>query len=235
MSSAIEELTGVRENTTTASVGSGPIVAQFPLVSKNSAGKPSQKFGGRRRLKIRRTESLVEDDFSTEKSVIPQGAEKISTSEIQPGKVQVSSSEEFSEPLISTTVALVAPDATPNAEIPLDPAQVPAGLVQPQVTAEVPSPEVPAANGRTDALSVIIGNHQEKFNPALLSGKPVDVNSLVEGTLASITGKPASSASAATKAAKILAEAHSGKVPDHVYNPEAGVKASAAMRMVFGD
>jgi hypothetical protein len=228
---SIDQLLG--ETTTTGSI---PCVATSPLLVARTFRDRGTKSKVARLLKRKQLKQEAVDD----EPIIPGDAKPLVTvtgDEASSGKGSEKNGSEFHEPLIPTSVALVAPDLTPDSEVPLDPSQVPLPVNQPSAPV-ASSPTAPVIKDEGSVMQTLIGLHQEKFNPKLLDQRTnlseAEINRMVESTVTAISTKEGDVAKA--KAAKLLAEAQAGgKTGEVYYNPQAGAKAAAAMRAVLGD
>ena len=116
------------------------------------------------------TDEMEKDE--PQKPIIPSSAKKVELpSKEEDTNVKSSATKDSpTEPIIPVSVALVAPDTTPDAIKPLDPSLVPALKIQPQAKA----PEVPAAPAeepKNDVMSMLLG----KRNPAAATSAPSQV------------------------------------------------------------
>lgn len=149
--------------------------------------------------------------------------------------------EKDDEVYLDTALALVAPDTTPNADSPLDPAQVPGGA--PAQTTSSPETGSPGSPLRT-----LLGIHQQavpKDSPAIEQVDPLkDPNAVKTESVspaafaASLgiteSGEPA--AAVGTASAGVMASLMSAKpMPPPTVNPDATQKACSAMRLFRGD
>lgn len=188
---------------------------------------------GKKRLADLMLRRKLKQEDAAEKPVIPADAQSDGSSTGGPDgdkkKPTTKPGSGTPDKMLKTSMALVAPDTTPNAEEPLDPSQVPQGSA-PQTVA-TSSSSVPLDNGQ-DALRTLIGQHQENFKPELIS-------SLQEASAAlerSMNGevKSDSSATASAAAASVLSAAQSGKKTDPHYNPESMSRGIAVTRQILG-
>ncbi len=170
----------LREATTTASVGAGFAgIPQASSIPKKHGKSPnwSRRFAA---LRLRRAEGLlpdgaVEDDLAGADAGI-DGAIAGSSAQ-KPATKSLPARADLPEPYIPTTVALIAPDATPGATAPLSPSQIPVAAtptaqipVAATPTAQPPSPTTaaPVEPKPMDGFWKVIGIHLESHRPELI-------------------------------------------------------------------
>jgi hypothetical protein len=133
------------------------------------------------------------------------------------------------EPFIPTSVALVAPDTTPDADKPLDPSQVPQ---MPQDTVTVSSP-TPVDNGK-DVLRTLIGEHHTTFKPTMMVDPATAKAAFEQALNGGSDESPNQSPTASATAAQVISEAQAGHAPKPHHNPNSMQKATSAMRAILG-
>lgn len=226
--SAVEELIedALADSTTTASI---PIAADAvpPVVLPLR-----QPVKARRKVKLSDLVKGRVKEATDDQSIIPADAQPALVSQSSQGAVTGSGNKEsYAEPLIPTSVALVAPDTTPGAYDPLDPSQVPA----PAMSSPAPAPasvdtpaEAPSVDGG-DPLRVLLGLHQASFGRGVAINQTAPTESVDELVA---RGKAALQTSAATGiGSKMVAEAIAGKVqPPPTYDPNSMQRVTAVLR-----
>lgn len=161
-----------------------------------------------------------DNNGSDDQSAIPADAEKVETvsdEENQEAARRASGNHQI-EPLIPVTVALVAPDTTPDGEQVLDPSQVP--QANRQSTADA------TAGDESDVLRTLVGAHQRQFKPAVAGPAVTDPGKLDTVATESIVNE----GRVAAIAAKLTME--SG-MPAPTFNKEAASRATNAMRTLI--
>lgn len=184
------------------------------------------------------TEVIKED--GEDGSVIPTGAKEFTTEnplEVGRAAGAVPKNLPGAEPFIPTAVALVAPDATPEAEKPLDPTQVPQPPT-PAVTVSQPQPN-PAAE-QPNSLDQLFKFHnqqaEESLKRAPSTTSPGAVDALLEnGPGTNAAPLSATDAAAKERASKVMSSAMSGVIPppDARSAQEITMASTAAFRQLF--
>lgn len=233
---AIDILAGLKpqtESTMTTSMGTnvaGPAaIMQAPLLDKPKA-KRSKLADLLSKRKLRQE--------AASQSVIPADANPDGTASAGQGgqskeaPVAGKPSSDI-EPLLPTSIALVAPDTTPYGDKPLDPSQVPQPATP--VQSQPVQPTKPAAPAETDVLRTLIGQHQSNFKPGLITNPTESIQAVNKSMDSASSAESLSSPVAVAKAAQVLSEAQSGKNPEPHYNPNSLNQAIAATRLILGD
>jgi hypothetical protein len=187
--------------------------------------------GGKRRLSQLLLRRNLRQEGALDQPVIPTDAKPDETSSGVPnekGKEEPPKNGGPQGPLISTSIALVAPDTTPDGEMPLDPGQVPQPLSS--ETPVVSSP-TPIDNGQ-DVLRTLIGTHQEHFKPELIANIQ-DAGAAIEHAVNAEPGGEKSS-TATEAASKVISEAQSGKKLEPYHNPDSLRRGIAVTRQILG-
>lgn len=237
-SSILRELLG--ENTTTGDVA--PVMCGAPMIS----GPNARRLKRRKRPVVEGEEPIEGDGYGEEDaSVIPADAEPLVTEEHPNGQstTQPASPSVPNESLIPTAVALVAPDCTPDADKPLDQSQVPViqSAPNPAQAAQPAAPTAPGQPADGGVLRTLVGMHQSTYRPPTKEGGPQQPKAESQATLpsgltpAQATQQLIAEQKATIFKAKIMeAAASGGGMPAPHHDPNAGGKASAAMRMMLG-
>lgn len=216
--------------TTTASV---PAVTTVPLGTKKLRW---QKLMARRPdLK----KQVKEGD-----EVIPAGAVAYTApTDDEAAGAKKPKEQRFSEPLLPSSLALVAPGTTPDGEKPLDATQVPQPLSSTTPPKTEPVVELPGAAGQPPVTPVLdlFRLHNERATESLSrsgsAAMPAEVNpEAVEQSLAKskVTTTLAES-KAAEAASRVMAAAHGGVMPEPTQDKNSMGKTVAAFRQIMGD
>jgi hypothetical protein len=238
--SAIDQLcnllrpNAVVESTTTASIAPAAIAGPTAIIQPVQAtAKKRPKLSD-----LLKHKKLAQEDENANaaKPVIPADA-KLDQS-VQPqtpnSHTTIGQSQGQLEPFIPTSVALVAPDTTPDAEIPLSPSQAPqAPTAMEEPTMSSPEP----MDDGSDVMRTLIGNHQKNFKPTAIV-PPQQANEAMERALRGETGLTEDKSGVATKAsstaAAVVASAQSGNNPAPHHNPESLNRGIAVTRQLLG-
>ena len=234
--SAISKLTG--ESTTAASVGAAvdggqPIVVAHPGTENRGKARLKKLLARRPDL----AKKLGESD-EEEQPVIPSEATPLNA---DAEKSNQNRNKPAGEPLIPTSIALVAPDTTPDGEAPLDPTMVPKPLVTttPPVTVTAPN-STPVAKEPDSVLNQLFQFHNAAATESLMhtkgGGGTVDVNALVESGPAVEATPDAATLAAKSRAEKTMSAAMAGAgmpAPETRNPQELMGKATAAFRQIF--
>jgi hypothetical protein len=229
--SAIDSLCGTTP--TPAKVVESTMTTSMPMTVGATATVPVTTTPAKPK-KPRLSQLLLKRNLRQEdgldKPVIPTDAKPDETSSGVPGarKEELPIDGGPQEPLISASIALVAPDTTPDGEAPLDPGQVPQPL-----SSEIPvvsSPQ-PVDNGQ-DVLRTLIGTHQEHFRPELIASVQ---NAGADLEKAMLSEPGAEKSSTATEAAsRVISEAQAGKKTEPYHNPDSLRRGIAVTRQILG-
>jgi len=230
MRSAIDTLAGLsplRESTMTTSMPmtAAPATMQVRPAATEPAKKKKPKLSDLLMKKQQQQEVA-------EKPVIPGDAQPDDTLNGVPnenGKEHPPAGRGTLEAPLPTSLALVAPDTTPNAEAPLDPSQVPqpASSVEPSMSSPTP------IDSGNDVLRTLVGEHQKNFNPKLITD-PTAAAAAVNQFLNGNGSSEEKSSTASAAAARVMSEAQSGKKPEPHHNPDSLNRGIAVTRQILG-